>query len=134
MSSLAEPRELAPRLDPQLFEPGQEVRRKFFGQSAASMLRARLLEPLDRLFEDRFGADVLGLGLEVAQQAMAQRRDDRVVDVFVADADAALEQRVDLGAQDERLGAARTRAEAQVLRDFGNRAGAAGRACADNAR
>jgi hypothetical protein len=33
MRSLAETRELAPRLDAQLVEAGDELRREFFGQS-----------------------------------------------------------------------------------------------------
>ncbi len=60
------------------------------GQAEASAARA--LEALDRLFEDGFGADVFGLGLEVAQQAMAQGRDDGVFDILVTDADAAGER------------------------------------------
>src|SRR5438128_11400017 len=103
-----------------MFETGQEVRRKFLGQSQHRYLRPRLLEPLGRLVEDRIGTDVFGLGLEVAQQPMAQRWNHAVGDVVVADTDAAVEQGVDLGAQDERLGAARAWSEAQVLRDLGN--------------
>ena len=53
-----------------------------------------------RLVEDRIGADVFGLGLEIAQQPMAQCGHHAVGDVVVADADAAVEQGVDFRAQD----------------------------------
>src|SRR5713101_195809 len=97
--------------DPELFEPGKKSRRELVRQSE-HRLRARLLEPLYHLLEDRFGRHALGLGLEVEQQAMPQARNDGVVDVVVANTDAAREQRVNLGAQNQRLRTARTRPEA----------------------
>src|SRR5438046_1368915 len=72
-------------------------------------ISARFFQPLGDLIEDRFGGDVLGLGLEVAQQPMAQCRHDRVVDVLVTDAHAASEKSIHLGAQDYGLRAAGAR-------------------------
>src|SRR5208282_5464625 len=116
----------------ELFEPGKKSRRKLVRQSE-HRLRARLPEPLYHLLEDRFGSNTFGLGLEVEQQAMAQARDDRVVDIVVTHAHAAGQQRVNLGAQNQRLRTARARPKTQVLGDLGDRAGTAWSASADHA-
>src|SRR5258708_27935859 len=124
MHAPAQPRVSVASSDRELFEPGEKSRRKLIRQ-AEHRLCARLLEPLYHLLENRFRRNTFRLGLEVKQQAMAQARDDGVVDIVVADADASREQRVNLGAQNQRLRTARTRPAAQILRDLGNRAGTA---------
>src|ERR1700675_993857 len=92
--------------DPEFFEPGEEPRREFIGQSE-HRLRARLAKPLFHLLEDRFGGNVFRFGLEVQQEPMTQAWNDRVVDIVVADAHPSREQRVDLRAENRRLRAAR---------------------------
>src|SRR5207253_2216356 len=95
-------------------------------------LSARAFKPLRDLFQYRFGGDVFRFSLEVAQQAMPQACEYRIVDIVVTDADSSLEQSVDFCAKDDRLGAAGTGAESQILRNLGTGAGTSRSACGDN--
>ena len=76
--------------------------------------------------DDRLGRDALGLALEVEDDPVPERRQGDRPDVVDRDVEPAVEQRVDLAAGDERLGAARRAAVAHVVADEA-RARAAGR-------
>src|SRR3989338_11119864 len=71
--------------------------------------------------QDLIGIDIFRFGLEIEDQAMAQRRIDHRLDILITHVHPAIDQGVPLGSQDDRLGAARARAEAQILMDRGDR-------------
>src|SRR3954469_2450716 len=77
--------------------------------------RLCLSRGLEDLADDRVGPDALGLALEVHDHAVAQRGRRDVADVVDRHSVAALEQRADLGGEDDRLQAARRRAVAHEL-------------------
>ena len=64
--------------------------------------------------DDVVGLDVLGLAFEVEDQAVPQGRVGHGAEVFAGDVVAVVEDGADLGGQDDRLGAARARAVADV--------------------
>ena len=72
----------------------------------------------------RVGVDALGLGREAHHQAMLQRRAHDAIDVVDRDVRAAVEQRLHLGAEQQRLAAARARAVGDAAAHLGIGAGA----------
>ena len=93
-------------------------------QGQVGLTHATTLIPrhfFDDLAKHLVGADVLGFGLKVEDEPMAQRRENNFLDVFVAHMNPALGEGVAFRAEDDRLGAARARAKPDVLLDQGLR-------------
>ena len=60
-------------------------------------------------------SDVLRFGLEIENDPVSQRREENILDVFVADVNSTVSQRMEFCSQDDRLRSTRARTEAQVL-------------------
>src|SRR4051794_16233110 len=72
------------------------------------------LDRIEDIVHHIVGLDVLGLALEVQDQPVSQGRAGRRADVLAGDVVAVIEDRPDLGREDDRLRPARARAVADV--------------------
>src|ERR1044071_4123940 len=70
---------------------------------------------LENLRDDMVGRDAFRFGFEIQNQTMTQRRGSNRLDVFETHVESSMRQRPNFRAKNQRLAAARTAAETQVL-------------------